>query len=80
MARTNWTQNNNADLKDHLGQTYQVGDRVVKPATSGRSAVLEIRTVAKIEGGKIWLDNSHVPLNYPGRCLIINNLCANNGA
>lgn len=62
------------DLVDMLDKTFKVGDRVARAYTSGRSANLELRTVTKIADGKLWLDNSHVPINYPGRLLIITGL------
>ena len=48
-------------MKDRLGREIQVGDRVLKAWRWGSSLALEERTVTKVEEGRIYLDNSHVP-------------------
>lgn len=62
------------DLVDMLGREFVVGDKVVKAATSGRAVNLLIGTVTRIENGKMYLDNSKVPINFPGRLLIVTKL------
>ena len=58
-------------LKDMLGREYKVGDKVVKAYTSGRAVNLCIREVGRMENGKMWLDDSKVAVNFPGRMLIV---------
>jgi hypothetical protein len=60
------------DPRDMLGKELAVGDRVAKAATSGRAVNLSIGNVTRVENGKVYLDNSKVAINYPGRLLIIN--------
>jgi hypothetical protein len=71
MAITNWNRNQSNDLRDHFGRPLQIGQTVVKPTMSGRSAVPEIRTVAQFKNGKVYLDDSKVPINYSGRLVIL---------
>lgn len=61
-------------FRDKVGHVIEPGMLVVKPKTSGRSALLEIRTVREIRDGKLYLDDSHVAIQYPGRLLVINEL------
>lgn len=59
-------------LNDLLGRPFVVGDSVAKACTSGRAVNIEIGRVTRIEDGKMYLDHSKVPINYPGRILIVN--------
>lgn len=59
---------------DMLGNKLKVGDSVARPYRSGNSAYMEICEVTRIENGNVYLSGSKVPLNYPGRCLIINEI------
>lgn len=61
-------------LVDALGKPLAVGDRVVRGASFGRSAGLEFTTIADIRNGRVYLATSKVPLNYPSRVLIVNEL------
>ena len=67
----NWMSD---DLKDMLNKEFIVGDKVAKAATSGRAVNLSIGVVTRIENGKLYLDNSKVAINYPGRLLIVTKL------
>ena len=62
------------ELVDALGKPLSVGDRVVRGASFGRSAGLEFTTIADIRNGRVYLASSKVPLNYPSRVLIVNEL------
>jgi hypothetical protein len=52
------------------GVEFVDGVRFIKPALWGRSAVLHVR-VASIRNGKLYGDDSKVPLQYPERCYIL---------
>ena len=67
----NWDRNQANDGCDHFKREIKVGHVVVKPAMSGRSAIPEVRRVKRITDGKIYLDESKVPINYSGRLVII---------
>ena len=72
---------------DMTGQRISPGDWLVKTYQSGRSCNLEIRQVREVRPPKpkkladwepeqdftprVFLDDSKVPVQYPGRCLII---------
>lgn len=58
-------------LKDMMGTEFVVGQSVARAVTSGRSSYIEIRTVTKIEGKKMYLDDSKVAIRYPSRMLIL---------
>lgn len=58
--------------KDYFGRELKVGDRVIRSYTSGRSALVEDRQVTKIDGLRVFLDNSHIAIHYPDRLVIIN--------
>ena len=62
------------ELIDMLGLEFNLGDRVVRAYTSGRAVNLEVLSVTQIKNGKLYLGDSKVPVNYPGRLLIINEL------
>jgi hypothetical protein len=49
-------------FKDYLGRELRVGDQVVRAYRLHNSAYLETRTVARIENGKLYLNDSHVSL------------------
>lgn len=57
-------------LVDMQGVEFKVGDRVAKSYIVSRSGSIEIRTVSKIEDGKLYLD-THQPVIYPNRLLIV---------
>ncbi len=59
-------------INDMKGTEIQVGDSIVKPYTSGRSAMIEICKVTKIdEEGRMFLDNRKQHVRCPWRCLVI---------
>lgn len=54
------------------GQEFVVGQHVLKPQTSGHVVFLERRTVAKIEGDKVFLNGDKlVALRHPDRIWVI---------
>lgn len=64
-------------IKDYFGFEIKVGDRLVRPVVIGSSAPgLERRTVTDIKNGKMYLDNSKVPIQFPERCINISHLRA----
>ncbi len=61
-------------LVDMRGQAFVVGDKVAKAYQSGRSCNLQVGAVTRIENGKMYMDNSKVAINFPGRLLIVTKL------
>jgi hypothetical protein len=64
-------------LVDTLGRPLNVGDRVLRAVTFGRSAGFEFTTIREIKKGRIYLASSKVPINFPSRLLIVNDLFPN---
>jgi hypothetical protein len=62
------------DLVDMLGKGFQIGDKVAKAQTSGRAVNLEIGEVTRIDNGRLYLSGSKVPVNFPGRLLVVTKL------
>lgn len=58
-------------MKDKLGFAFNEGCKVARAVMMGKSPMLDICTVTKIDGDKLYLDNSKVPIRYPERLLII---------
>lgn len=56
---------------DMRGVAFKVGDRVAKAIKSGYAVNLELATVSRLDGGKVYLSGSKVPVRFPGRCLIV---------
>ena len=54
-------------VKDVDGKEIVVGARVARPVPLNQhgSCKLEIRVVAKIKDGKIYLDGSNTPIKHP---------------
>lgn len=65
--------NYSTDLVDVMGKQYAVGQTVVRPIplNAGGSCGLEIRKVAKIASGKLYLDGSSTPVKFPNRLAIM---------
>ena len=57
-------------MKDMFDVEIEVGDVVLKPTMLGRSPFIEKRIVTKIDGNKIYLDDSKVAINYPDRLVV----------
>ena len=59
-------------ITDKLGFAFNVGCKVARAVSRGRSSVdLDICTVTRIDGDKLYLDDSKIPIKYPKRLLII---------
>lgn len=63
---------------DMTGRPIEAGMWLARSYTSGRSANLEIREVREVRrvratdsSPRVFLDGSRVPIEFPGRCLII---------
>lgn len=72
--KPDWTRLKSSELKDFFGIEIKVGDRIAKATVCGRSPILEMCTVTRIEKERIYLDNSKVPIMFPGRCINISAL------
>lgn len=58
-------------IKDKLGREFAVGQWVVR-ATGKNYYPLEIRSVLRVENGKVYLNSAFPkPLNNPGEVVII---------
>ena len=68
---------NSKEPVDMTGRPIEPGMWLVKTYQSGRSCNLEIRQVREVRTAvngdrlRVYLDDSRVPIEYPGRCLII---------
>lgn len=58
-------------IKDKFGNELTVGDSVYRAVTSGRTPVIYIAKVTEIRDGKLYLDDSKVPINYPSRLILV---------
>ncbi len=58
-------------MKDVQGFTFTVGCKVARAVIWGNSPRLEICTVTKIDGGKLYLDNSKQAIRALDRLVII---------
>lgn len=54
-----------------MGFSFTLGCTVARPVLFGKSPIIEICTVTRIENGKLYLDNSKVAMKIPNRLLII---------
>ncbi len=58
-------------MKDLKGFAFTVGCKVARAVMWGKSPILSICEVTRIEDGKMYLDNSKQPIKFPDRLLII---------
>lgn len=58
-------------MKDKLGFAFNEGCKVARAVMMGKSPMIDICTVTKIDADKLYLDNSKIPIRYPERLLII---------
>lgn len=58
-------------LIDAGGRAIRVGDTVLRAGTFGRTALMYLSEVTRIEDRKLYLDDSKVRVRYPGRLLIV---------
>ena len=67
--RANWLENKGTT--DMMGKQIDVGDTVVRAVKSSRAASIEICEVTKIDGDKVYLNDSKVAVWYPCRLLVL---------
>jgi hypothetical protein len=58
-------------MKDMKGFAFNVGCKVARAVMWGKSPKLDICEVTRIEGGKLYLDDSKQAIRFPERLLII---------
>ena len=60
-------------IKDADGKVLTVGDRVVRaiPYNQQGSCTLEVRSVGKIQAGRVYLNGSNTPIKRPESLAII---------
>ncbi len=54
-----------------MGFSFTLGCTVARPVLIGKSPVIEICKVTRLENNKLYLDNSKVAMKIPSRLLII---------
>jgi hypothetical protein len=63
----------NENNRDFLGKNFQVGDLVAKGESVGSSSARAIiAKVTEIRNGKLYLDNSPLPIKFTNRLIILN--------
>jgi hypothetical protein len=73
-GRYHLVEHSSDKLVDALGKPLTVGDLVLRSVTFGRAAGFEFTKIREIKNGKVYLASSKVPLNYPSRLLIVNDM------
>lgn len=60
--------------KDMRGIEFTIGDTVAKGITLNQagSAGIQLCKVTRVDGEKVYLDDSSRPMKYPDRLLIVN--------
>ena len=58
-------------MKDLNGFAFNEGCKVARAVLWGKSPMIEICEVTRIENGKLYLDNSKQPMKFPERLLIV---------
>jgi hypothetical protein len=76
-GRFHLVEHSSDKLVDALGKPLSVGDLVLRSVTFGRAAGFEFTKIREIKNGRVYLASSKVPLNYPSRLLIVNDLFPN---
>ncbi len=66
-----WNIFTSKEHKDFFRSEIKIGDHLLKPEKFGQSPVFVSCKVTAITEGKIYLDNSKVPIQFPGRCVNI---------
>lgn len=69
MIYEGWKRQQSSELKDFFGREIKVGHEVIR-AMSNWKGYLEVLEVTDIRNGKIYLANSGVPIQRPGRLVI----------
>lgn len=58
-------------MNDMLGFPFTEGCKVARAVLYGKSPMIDICVVTRIENGRLYLDNSKAPMKIPDRLLII---------
>jgi hypothetical protein len=58
-------------MKDMKGYAFNVGCTVARAVMYGKSPMIDLCTVTRIENGKVYLDESKQPMKFPERLLIV---------
>ena len=69
LVKSDWMSTGPQDI---LGRQIKLGDRVVRAMSADRATNIEIVVVTRLDNGRVYCGNSKVPLNYPGRVLVVN--------
>lgn len=56
---------------DFVGRELKVGQKVAKTTMRGRSPCLVLKTVSRVEGELVYLNDWHSPVIYNDRLLIV---------
>lgn len=56
---------------DVAGRELKVGQRVAKASRMGNHAYLAVKTVTRVENGRVYLDNWHQPVQYHNLLCVI---------
>lgn len=57
--------------EDKLGKYIHIGDYVLRAVISGKSPGLVYCEVTRVEGTKVWLDNSLQAIRFNNRLVIV---------
>lgn len=57
-------------MMDKFGFSFHVGCKVLRPVMFGKSPMIDLCEVTRIDNGKIYLDNSKQAMRYPERLVI----------
>lgn len=58
-------------MKDLLGFSFTKGCTVARPVLLGKSPMINLCKVTRIDGGKLYLDDSKQAMRFPERLLIV---------
>lgn len=58
-------------MKDMKGYAFNVGCTVARAVMYGKSPMIDLCTVTRIENGKLYLDESKQAMRFPERLLIV---------
>ena len=57
-------------MKDKFDATFHEGCQVLRPVMWGKSPMIELCKVTRIDGSKLYLDDSKQPIRFPERLVI----------
>lgn len=58
-------------MKDLQGFTFTEGCKVARAVLYGKSPMIDICTVTRIQDGRLYLDDGKQPIKFPERLLIV---------